>query len=167
VVSAAQPGYCFEELDDLIGTQHDRQLLRLTRGDDAFQCIALAEGHAVEEPQRADRLVDVGPRSLLRDQMQLVGAHGLQAQPIRRTVEMAAEPGDRVDVGLLGRRGEIADHHVVDHPPTQRADRSHRKLLSEGWVGQPAASQTGDTAVEVSFLLPPQRFRCVPSMFDS
>src|SRR5579864_9075758 len=70
--------------------------------------------------------------------MQLIGAHIFQPEPVGRAAEVAAELGDRVDVGLLRRRGEIADSHVLDHAPAQRADFGHRKLLSgEGGSGNP------------------------------
>src|SRR5437870_5771817 len=50
---------------------------------------------------------------------------------------MTAELGDCIEVGLLRRRRQIADHHVVDHAPAQRADLGHRKLLSNEGVQQP------------------------------
>jgi hypothetical protein len=153
-----QAGNRLEEPHDLLGAQHHRQRLRLARSDNAFGGIAPAQGDAVEEAQRAHGLVDVRPRPLLRDQVQLVGPHVLRAQPIGRAAEMPAELGDRVDVGLLGRRREIADHHVVDHPPTKRAGLSHRKLLSDEVGRATPASQTGDLAVEVSESLPRSGF---------
>src|SRR5262249_32841357 len=50
---------------------------------------------------------------------------------------MAAELRNGIEVGLLCRWRQIADHHVVDHAPAQRADLSHRKLLSDEVVQQP------------------------------
>ena len=123
-------GNRLQEPHDLVGAQHHRQLLRLAGSDDALERVGPAQRDAVEEPQGADGLVDMRPRSLLRDQVQLVGAHLLQPQPVRRAAEMPAELGDRIEVGLLRRRREIADHHVLDHAPAQRADLSHRRLLS-------------------------------------
>jgi hypothetical protein len=39
---------------------------------------------------------------------------------------------------LLCRRRQIADCHVLDHAAAQRADLSHRRLLSvEGWSDKP------------------------------
>src|SRR4051794_28941205 len=69
--------------------------------------------------------------------MKLIGPHLFQAEPVRRAPEMPAELGDCIEVGLLRCRRQIADHHVVDHPPAQRADLSHRKLLSDEVVQQP------------------------------
>ena len=44
-------------------------------------------------------------------------------------------------VGLLCRRREVADRHVFDHTPAERADFSHRKLLSgEGGSDNPSLS---------------------------
>ena len=65
------------------------------------------------------------PGSLLRDQVKLVGANVLDPEPVRRFIEILAESSDRVDVGLLCRRREVANHHVVDHSPMQRAHRGH------------------------------------------
>jgi hypothetical protein len=36
-------------------------------------------------------------------------------------------------VGTLCRRRQIADRHVIDHPPAQGAYLGHRHLLFEGW----------------------------------
>src|ERR1700754_4436929 len=70
--------------------------------------------------------------------MQLIGAHIFQPQPVRRPAAMAAAFGDCVDVGLLRRWREVADGHVFNHTPAQRADFSHRKLLSgEGGSDNP------------------------------
>ena len=121
---------------DLVSAEHHRQLLRLARGDDALQRLAPAQGDAVEEPQGAHGLIDMRPRPPLRDQVELVGPHFLQPQPVRRAAKMPAELGNRIEVGLLCRRRQIADHHVVDHAPAQRVDLSHRKLLSDEVVQQ-------------------------------
>jgi hypothetical protein len=39
----------------------------------------------------------------------LIGAHLLQSEPIRRAPEILAEPRHRMDVGSLRRRRQIAD----------------------------------------------------------
>jgi len=74
---------------------------------------------------------------VLRNQVQLIGAHLLQTNPVRRAAKMPAELGNRIEVRLLRCRRQIADHHVVDHAPAQRADLSHRELLSDEVVQQP------------------------------
>src|SRR5262245_24201419 len=51
----------FQEAYDLVSAQHDRQLARLTRIGDALRYRVLAERHAIEEPQRADDLVQRRP----------------------------------------------------------------------------------------------------------
>src|SRR5947209_18926724 len=62
------------------------------------------------------------------------------------------------------RRRQIADHHVVDHAPTQRADLSHRELLSDEVVQQPTLS---DKRPRRQPLTTAKRFRCVPGMLNS
>ncbi len=145
----AQAGNRFEELHDLVGAEHNRQPLRLAGCDDALDRVGPAQRDAVEEPQGAHGLIDVRPRALLADQMQLVGAHLVKAQLGGRAPKIPAELGDGIELGLLRRRREIADHHVVDHSPTQRAGLSHRKLLSVRWVvqPQPLRQETATSAV--------------------
>ena len=63
----------------LVGAQHDRQLARLTRIGDAFRHRGLAERHAIEEPQRADNLVQRRPRDPHCNQMNLEGVDIFQA----------------------------------------------------------------------------------------
>ena len=86
----------------------------------------MAEGDTVKEPQRADRLVQRRPRNAGRDQMDLEGAHVLQAQPIGRAAKIATELRNGMQVGSLGRRRQITDGHVLDHAPAKRAHLSHR-----------------------------------------
>src|ERR1700680_4325308 len=75
---------------------------------------------------------------------------------------MTAELGDRIEVGLLRRWREIADHHVLGHSPTQRAGCSHRELLSdEGWVGQPSILSDSRHRRPSQGLLTAQRFRAM------
>ena len=69
--------------------------------------------------------------------MHLVGADVFQPEPIRRMPEMPAELRNRVDVRLLGRRRQIADRHILDHPATQRAHLGHLKLLLERGLSTP------------------------------
>src|SRR5690349_6129290 len=56
---------------------------------------------------------------------------------------MPAKLGDGIEVRLLCRRRQIADHHVVDHALAQRADCSHRELLSVRVGRATQASQAG------------------------
>ena len=72
--------------------------------------------------------------------MHLVGADVFRPQPIRRVAEIPAELRNRVDVGLLGRRGQIADRHVLDHPAAHRAHLGHLKLLPERRLKHPTLS---------------------------
>src|SRR5260370_1903580 len=62
--------------------------------------------------------------------MDLIGTHGLDPEEVRRAAKMAAEMDDRIDVGSLRRRRQIADLDVLDHALTQRAQLGHRVLLS-------------------------------------
>jgi len=69
--------------------------------------------------------------------MHEIGAHVFDAEPIGRVTKMSAELRDRIEVGLLCRRRQIADRHVLDHPPAQRAHLGHLKLLSERGLRTP------------------------------
>ena len=72
------------------------------------------------KPQRASGLIYVRPGALLCDQIHLVSADVLDAEPVRRFSKMAAEFSDRMDVRLLRRRREVADRHVFDHALAKR-----------------------------------------------
>src|SRR5215510_1241406 len=55
--------------------------------------------------------------------MQLIAPQVPRACLVRRTAKEEGEVPDRADVGCLGLRRELADRHVLDHAPAQRADR--------------------------------------------
>ena len=101
----------------LVCAQHHRQLAGLACVGDALRYLPVPERDAIEEPQRADRLVQRRPGDLGRNQMDLEGPDVFQTQQIRRTAKISAELRDRVDVGSLRRRRQIADRHVLDHAP--------------------------------------------------
>ena len=122
-----QAWHCLEKPHHLIGTQHHRQLARLPRIRDPLGNLVMAKRDAIEEPQSADRLVQSRPRDPARHQVDLERPHVLQAEPVRRPAEEAAELRDRVNVGSLSRRRQIADRHVLDHAAAQRAQIGHRK----------------------------------------
>ena len=121
-----QARHRFENAHHLVGVQDHRQLARLARVGDALRDLALPKRDAIEEPQRADRLVQRRPRHAGRHQMNLEGADVLQAKPVRGPAEVAAELADRVQIGSLRRRRQIADGHVLGHAAALRADLGHR-----------------------------------------
>src|SRR6266478_9469280 len=53
--------------------------------------------------------------------MQLVAAHVLETRRIRRSPEKRREVLDPLHIVMLGLRRELADRHVFDHAPAQRA----------------------------------------------
>jgi len=55
-------------------------------------------------------------------------------------MKILAELRNRVDVGSLRRRRQIADRHVLDHAATHRAYLGHLKLLSESGLQHPILS---------------------------
>src|SRR4029434_7919720 len=86
----------------------------------------------------ADDLVQAWPGNSCRDQMKLEGMHFLQTQSVRGLTKMAAKLRHRMEIGLLRRRGQIADRHVFDHAAAKRADLSHRKTSClKGWALTP------------------------------
>ena len=72
----------FQKADDFLGIQDRRKLLRLSPENDPFEGLLLSQGNAIEEPQGACDSVDVRPRMVLCEQMQLVGADLLHAETI-------------------------------------------------------------------------------------
>ncbi|GAC1340118.1 MAG: hypothetical protein NVSMB26_28110 [Beijerinckiaceae bacterium] len=132
-----QARHRLEKAHHFVGVQHHRQLVRFPSIGDPLRDRVEPQRHAVEEPQRADRLVQRRPRDALCHQLDLEGADVLKAETVRRATEMATELRNCVDVGSLGRRRQIADRHVLDHATTQRAQLGHLKLLSERWAATP------------------------------
>ena len=117
----------FKKLNDFVGAEHSGKLARLTGVGDPLRDRLFAERHTVEETQGADDLVQRRPRDALRSQMNLIGPNILQAEPIGRATEILTELRNRVDVGSLRRRRQIADRHVLNHPTTKRAHLAHLK----------------------------------------
>ena len=71
------------------------------------------------------------------DQVQLVVAHVLERELVRRAAVVGAEAGDRGHVDLARADGHVAQLHVVEHALPQRRDglcRCHGGLL---WIGLP------------------------------
>jgi hypothetical protein len=66
--------------------------------------------------------------------MQLIAAQILKARLVRRCAAEGAEALDGADIAFLGPRRELADRHILDHAPTQRADGclGHGSLLEIG-----------------------------------
>jgi hypothetical protein len=56
-----QARHRLEKPHHLVGVQHHRQLVRLSCIRDPFRDLAMPERHAIEKPQRADRLVQARP----------------------------------------------------------------------------------------------------------
>ena len=90
--------------------------LRGSRVGDALWELRLAKRHAIEETQRADRLVKGRPSNAGRDQMNLKGTDLLQPQKVRRAAKISTELRNRMKVGSLCRRRQITDSHVLYHP---------------------------------------------------
>jgi len=136
--AALQARDCLQKAHHLVGAQHHRQLLRLARVSDALRNRRLAERHPVEKAQRADDLVQRSPRDPVGNQVNLEGMDLLKAQVIRRPAEMPAKLRNRVEIGLLRRRRQIADRHVLDHATAQRAHRGHLETSClKGWACAP------------------------------
>ena len=72
----------FQKAYDFLDIQDRRKLLRLSAENDPFEGLLLSQGNAIEEPQGACDLVDVRPRMVLCDEMQLVGTDLLHAETI-------------------------------------------------------------------------------------
>src|SRR3954470_234595 len=89
--TVAQARNRVQKADDLLGIEHRRKLLGLPAADDPRDGFLLPKRDAVEEAQGARDLVDVRPRALLGNQMELVGADLLRAELSRRQAEMTAE----------------------------------------------------------------------------
>ena len=128
-----QARHGLEKPHHLVGAQHHRQPARLAGIGDPLRDLRHTEGHAVKEPQRRNRLVQARPRHALRGEVHLEGPHVLQRQFVRGTSEKPTELRNRMYVGSLRRRREVADRHVLDHAAAKRADLGHR--IAPVWKG--------------------------------
>src|ERR1700730_7449482 len=89
-----------------------------------------------KEPQCRDCGVDLWNTSAARHQMQLKAAHVFRFGCVGRAAEVTGEVLDPLHIVMLGLLRELADRHVFDHAPTQRAYRlfghGDAPVLSEG-----------------------------------
>jgi len=122
-----QARHRFEKAHHLVGAQDRRQLPRCSSVGDPLRDLGPVQRHAIEKAQPAYRLVERRPGDPLRHQKDLEGAHILDPQQVWRAPEMAAELRNRVQIGSLRRRRQIAHRHVFDHAAPKRADLSHGK----------------------------------------
>ena len=122
-----------QKLRNLLGAQHQRQLARLVHKRQVSRRIGPIERYAEEEPQRRDRRVDGRRADAVLGQVQLKQTQVLMRSCVRGLPEKAGEVPNHTDVIALGLRREIANRHVFDHAPAQRADAriGHGILLSE------------------------------------
>src|SRR6266436_5347506 len=84
--------------------------------------VGAIERHLEEEPQRRDGGIDLGCARPARRQMQAIAPYVLRLGRGRRAFKERGEVLDPLHVVMLGLRCELADRHVFDHAPTQRAD---------------------------------------------
>jgi hypothetical protein len=98
--------------------------------------VVALEGDPEKEPQRRDGLIEGRHADALGSKMQLIAAHVLEACRIGRAAEECGEVLDSLHVVMLGLRRELADRHVFDHAPPQRAHgllgHGDAPVLSEG-----------------------------------
>jgi hypothetical protein len=129
-----QVRHCLEEPHHLLGTEHHRQLAWFARIRDPLRQIGPTERGSIEEPQRTDDLVQPRPGDATGNQMQLECAHVLEAKLVGRAAKESTELRDRMHVGSLRRRRQVADRHVLDHPAAERAHIGHLGV-SRLWGG--------------------------------
>src|SRR5215831_17644584 len=113
-----------QKVKNLLGAQDDWQFLRLLRsGNHLIQRPILFEGDLVQETEGRHRHNNgVGGQFLFVRQIDLVGADLVGPQQFRRLVEVPREPGDLLDVHLLGAHCKVPDLHILDHAS---AETSH------------------------------------------
>ena len=131
-----EPRRGIEQPRHLLRAEHHRQLARLVNDMGVLDDLVALERDLEKEPQRRDGLIDGRHANAARRQMQLVAAHVLEARRIGRSPEERREVLDPLHVVMLGLRRELADRHVFDHAPPQRAHglvgHGDAPVLSEG-----------------------------------
>jgi len=95
--------------------------------------LGAIERHIEEEPQRRDGGVDLWRTRAARRQMQPKATHVFRLSRVGRAAEERRKTLDPLNVVVLRLRREIANRHVFDHAPAQRANAliGHGILLSE------------------------------------
>jgi hypothetical protein len=161
-----QARHRLQEAHDLVGAEHHRQLLRLSRIRNALRQLRLPERHAVEETKGANGLVQRRPRYSASDQMHLESADVLQIQLLGGASEEAAKLCNGMHIRSLCRRRQIADRHVLDHAATQRAHLGHRGSPVPGLgqhptPGRPNSSHSQDRRLPLAR----QRVSSIPEVF--
>ena len=81
---------------------------------DMLDDVRAIQGDVVKEAQSADGLIELAPRGLGVDQVQLILANLIGSENLWRLTKAPAELLDRKDVGLDGPRRQVAQSHVVD-----------------------------------------------------
>src|SRR6516164_6934079 len=76
----------------------------------------------------------------------------------------ADEPADGVEVGSLRRRRQIADRHVLDHAPTERAHLGHRGISCLRVALRQPQSSRQETSMAIPAYLPRQRVSSILKM---
>src|SRR5215467_15882931 len=98
--------------------------------------VGTIKRHSEKEPQCRDGGVDLRRACPARRQMQLKAAYIFWCGSIGGSLEVARELLDPSHIVMLGLVRELADRHVLDHAPTQRADsllgHGAAPVLSEG-----------------------------------
>ena len=105
-------------------TQDRREGLRPLGLRDVGEHVALAERNIVEKAQGTDGLHHECPRDMpLVDEIELILAHLLGAEPIRRGPEVLGKLGDTAERGLASFWGRVPQLEVIAHPLAQGGQR--------------------------------------------
>src|SRR5712671_5540950 len=136
--------------------------------------VRAIERHLEEEPQRRHGGIDLGCARPARRQMQSKAPYVLRLGRGRRAFKERGEVLDPLHVVMLGFRCELADRHVFDHAPPQRADGllGHRDapVLSEVVETLRSQDRTFRPAMALATCLsalPRERFSRVLGMLSS
>ena len=124
-----------QQAGDLLAGEDGGQRIGLARQRDAGRLLGPVEGDGVEEAQSAHDRADAAGLEPAGDQVQLVVAHVLEGELVRRAAVEGAEAGDRAHVDAARAGGHVAQLHVVEHALPQRRDwlcLCHGDLLSVG-----------------------------------
>jgi hypothetical protein len=119
-----------QERGDFVGTQHGGQSLGLPAGRDInLDPPCASKGDGVAKPQRGHGdAYRAGRQVFVPGQVKQPAPDLAWSQVFRRPVKVAGEPGNLLNIRLLGLWGEVANLHILDHA---KAKRGHYQLLCE------------------------------------
>ena len=110
-----EAGSSIQQAPDLLGAEHQRDLLRLGHVLDLIRHLRASQRHPEQEGDPGHRAIAGADADTLLGQMQLEETNVLGRCRIGRAAQKRRQLAAATDVGFLGARREVAQAHVLEH----------------------------------------------------